>query len=79
MKAQMKLADRSGARLALIVGPGERAAGTVTVRPLRGDGEQRTVPLAEAAAAVEAAAGAPPAAGAQAHEAAVAAEGEGGR
>ena len=53
MKAQMKMADRSGARLALIVGPGERAEGTVTVRPLREEGEQRTVPLSEAAAAVE--------------------------
>ena len=53
MKAQMKMADRSGARLALIVGPGERVEGTVTVRPLREEGEQRTVPLSEAAAAVE--------------------------
>ena len=52
MKAQMKLADRSGARVALIVGPGELADGTVTVRPLRGGGEQRTVPMAEVAAAV---------------------------
>ena len=43
MKAQMKLADRSGARLALIVGPEEAASGTVTLRPLRGDGEQRRV------------------------------------
>ena len=48
----MKLADRSGARVALIVGPEELADGTVTVRPLRGGGEQRTVPLAEVAAAV---------------------------
>ncbi len=45
MKAQMKLADRSGAVVALIVGPGERADGTVTIRPLRADGEQRTVPV----------------------------------
>ncbi|HTX01799.1 MAG TPA: histidine--tRNA ligase [Acidimicrobiales bacterium] len=35
MKAQLKLADRSGALVALIVGPEERAAGVVTVRPLR--------------------------------------------
>jgi histidyl-tRNA synthetase len=35
MKAQMKLADRSGARCALIVGAKEREAGTVTLRPLR--------------------------------------------
>lgn len=47
MKSQMKLADRSGARLALIVGPGEQAKGTVTVRPLRGGGGQRSVALAE--------------------------------
>ena len=52
MKAQMKAANRSGARLALIVGPDEHAAGTVTLRPLRGDGEQRTVPSSEVAAAV---------------------------
>jgi histidyl-tRNA synthetase len=44
MKSQLKSADRSGARLALIVGPDEMAAGTVSVRPLRGDGDQRTVP-----------------------------------
>jgi histidyl-tRNA synthetase len=35
MKAQMKVADRSGAALALIVGGDEAAAGTVTLRPLR--------------------------------------------
>jgi histidyl-tRNA synthetase len=35
MKSQMKLADRSGAELALIVGTDELDAGTVTVRPLR--------------------------------------------
>jgi histidyl-tRNA synthetase len=52
MKSQMKLADRSGARLALIVGPGERADGTVTVRPLRDGGEQRTVPVADVIAEV---------------------------
>jgi histidyl-tRNA synthetase len=45
MKAQMKVADRSGARLALIVGADELDAGEVTVRPLRGEhGEQRRVP-----------------------------------
>lgn len=37
MKSQMKLADRSGARLALIVGSNELESGTVTVRDLRGD------------------------------------------
>lgn len=43
MKAQMKSADRSGARFALLVGSDELDAGEVTVRDLRGDGEQRRV------------------------------------
>lgn len=40
MKAQMKLANRSAARFALIIGDDELAAGTVVVKPMRGDGEQ---------------------------------------
>lgn len=44
MKAQMKVADRSGARFAVIVGDDELAAGEVTVRDLRGDGGQQRVP-----------------------------------
>jgi histidyl-tRNA synthetase len=52
MKSQLKSADRSGARVALIVGPDEVAAGTVSVRPLRGEGTQRTVPRAEVVDAV---------------------------
>jgi histidyl-tRNA synthetase len=44
LKAQLKLADRSGARYALIVGPEEHAAGVVTVRPLREEHGQETVP-----------------------------------
>jgi histidyl-tRNA synthetase len=43
MKAQMKAADRSGARLAVIVGEDELAAATVTLRPLRSGGEQIAV------------------------------------
>lgn len=43
MKAQMKRADRSGAAVALIVGEDEAAAGTVSVRTLRGDGQQTQV------------------------------------
>jgi histidyl-tRNA synthetase len=35
MKAQMKVADKSGARLALLVGPEELLAGEVTIRDLR--------------------------------------------
>jgi histidyl-tRNA synthetase len=45
MRAQLKVADRSGAPIALIVGEAERAAGTVVVRDLV-DGTQRTEPLA---------------------------------
>jgi len=37
MKAQMKVADKSGARLALLIGPQEHAAGEVTIRDLRSD------------------------------------------
>ncbi|HEX3622053.1 MAG TPA: histidine--tRNA ligase [Acidimicrobiales bacterium] len=40
MKAQFKAADRSGARLALVVGDKELAAGTVTLRDLRGGGQE---------------------------------------
>lgn len=48
LKAQLKLADRSGARAALIVGPDELAAGVVTLRPLRASGTpQHQVALPE--------------------------------
>ncbi len=43
MKAQMKASNRSGATLALIVGEDEAAAGTVSVRTLRGEGGQAPV------------------------------------
>jgi histidyl-tRNA synthetase len=46
MRSQMKQADRSGARVALLVGEDELAAGQVTVRPL-GGGEQTRVGRAE--------------------------------
>ena len=52
MKAQFKAADHSGATLALIVGPEEREAGTVQIKPLRSAGDQRPVPLTDAVAAV---------------------------
>jgi len=43
MKSQMKAADRSGARFAVIVGSDELATGTVTLRPLLGrEGDDRT-------------------------------------
>ncbi|MEJ5254661.1 MAG: histidine--tRNA ligase [Acidimicrobiales bacterium] len=42
MKSQMKLADRSGARWAVIIGEDEVASGSVTLRDLRGEqGQQR--------------------------------------
>jgi histidyl-tRNA synthetase len=43
MKAQMKAANRSGARVALIIGEDEQAADTVAVRELRTDAGQRVV------------------------------------
>jgi histidyl-tRNA synthetase len=45
-KSQMKKADASGARLALIIGEDEVAAGMVSVKSLRAAGEQRRLPLA---------------------------------
>lgn len=43
MKAQLKLADRSGAALTAIVGADEVAAGEVTLRWMRGSADQRRV------------------------------------
>jgi len=51
-KAQMKKADASGARYALLIGADEAAAGAVSVKPLRESGEQRTVPFADLRAAL---------------------------
>ena len=45
MKAQMKVADRSGAAFAVILGGDEIAAGEATLRDLRGDTGQRRVAL----------------------------------
>ena len=42
-KAQLRQADRSGARLAVIVGPGELAAGTARVKDLRGAAPEQEV------------------------------------
>jgi histidyl-tRNA synthetase len=49
LKAQLKAADRSGARYAVIIGAEERATGVVTLRPLRHDGSQEPVPRDEIA------------------------------
>jgi histidyl-tRNA synthetase len=47
-KAQMKKADASGARFAVIIGDNEAQAGMVTLKSLRVAAEQRTVALADA-------------------------------
>lgn len=54
MKSQMKSADRSGALVALIVGPQEAADGTVVVRPLRAGGAQQPVGRQEVVGVVRA-------------------------
>ncbi len=46
MKSQFKQADRSGARLAVVVGEREAAEGTATLRDLR-SGDQEVVPRAD--------------------------------
>lgn len=43
-KSQMKKADRSGARYALILGDNEVSSSTVSLKPLRTDEEQRSIP-----------------------------------
>ena len=48
-KSQMKKADASGARYAIIIGDDEVAAGEVSVKPLRGEGEQARMTLVQAA------------------------------
>ncbi len=49
-KSQMKKADASGARLALIVGDDEAAAGTIAIKTLRDGGAQISVPVGDIAA-----------------------------
>jgi histidyl-tRNA synthetase len=47
-KSQMKKADASGARFAVIVGETEVEAGKVSLKPLRREGAQQTLPLEQA-------------------------------
>jgi histidyl-tRNA synthetase len=47
-KSQMKKADASGARFAAIIGEQEVASKSVTLKPLRGAGDQKSVSPAEA-------------------------------
>ena len=49
LKAQMKKADRSGARYALILGDEELEQEFVTVKPLRQDGPQQRLTWPQAA------------------------------
>ena len=51
-KSQMKKADASGARFAFIVGDDEVSAQKVTLKPLRGGGEQKTLGLGDALALI---------------------------
>ena len=53
MKSQMKKADRSGATAALIIGDDEYKDGTVTMKPLRDDSQQRTLARTAAVAALQ--------------------------
>jgi len=49
IKSQMKKADKSGARWALIIAEDEHAAGEITIKPLRGEGEQQRISQASLA------------------------------
>ncbi|MEZ5379810.1 MAG: histidine--tRNA ligase [Acidimicrobiales bacterium] len=53
MRAQMKAANRSDAGVAVIVGEDEAANDTVTIRPLRTEGDQITVPRSQLVTAVK--------------------------
>jgi len=44
-KSQFKRADRSGARIALVLGDDELARGQAGLKPLRGGGEQEQIPI----------------------------------
>ena len=54
LKSQMKKADQSGARFALLLGDDERAKGLATIKPMREEGGQETVALNQAAASIAA-------------------------
>jgi histidyl-tRNA synthetase len=52
-KAQMKRADKSGARYALVLGEQELAEQRIGCKPLRSDAEQESIALAELAAVLQ--------------------------
>ncbi|HEY7839977.1 MAG TPA: His/Gly/Thr/Pro-type tRNA ligase C-terminal domain-containing protein, partial [Gammaproteobacteria bacterium] len=49
-KSQFRRADRSGAEIALVLGPDEIRDGTVGVKPLREESDQSSIPAGELAA-----------------------------
>jgi len=53
-KNQMKKADKSGAKVAIIIGEDELSAGQVQIKPLRGQGQAQTVSTVAANGAVQA-------------------------
>lgn len=53
-KGQLKKADKSGADVALLIGEQELADGVVTLKPLRGNGEQCSVSCEEVPAVLQA-------------------------
>lgn len=53
MKAQLKAADRSGAPVALLIGSEERATGSVTLRALRVQRDQVTMPIEDLLVGIE--------------------------
>jgi len=53
-KPQMKKADASGARFAVIIGDDEAQAGRIGIKPLRTAGEQTSLPVEEAIALIRA-------------------------
>ena len=54
MKSQIKSADRSGALVAVLLGTKELEEGTISLRPLRSEEGQRTVPRTDVVAALRA-------------------------
>ncbi len=53
IKAQMRRADKSDSKLALIIGDDEVRDGVATVKDMRGDGSQQRKPLGELPACIE--------------------------
>lgn len=52
-KSQMRKADASGARVAVIIGDDEVAGRQLSIKPLRGEGKQQLVALTDAAAHIK--------------------------